>query len=581
MEKRLLLAVVLMTATVLLTNILFPPAEPAPQEEIAADTVVPRDSAPRAAAAAPRQPVTPVAAPGAQAGDTVLVTSPLYTYGFSTRGAALVTAELNDYPSYTREGLVQLVPEGASRFLTHQLVIGDDTVDLGILPFQASAGSFAVADTDSAAARPLVFSYSQPDGFSVTIAYEFWPDLYVVGVRGQVTGAPEGATLITHLGPGLSPHEARDHRSERQMEFVMRGADGMDRFRLEKLRGVQVVERPLTWAGVKDKYFLVAVVAGDERPISRAVVTDLPDTVQVYEVDGEAVPLPRAEMVLSTPIGPDGIFAYQTYLGPQEFDQLGAVGHNLENVTQYAYRWLEPVIRPVAAAILWVLKTLHEALGVAYGWVLILFGVLMRVVLWPLNAKAMRAQMKNMAVQPLMQELREKYKNDPQKQQEELMKLMKEHGFNPLAGCFPLLIPFPVLITLFFVFQNTIAFRGAGFLWLPDLSLRDPLYVLPLFLVASMFMLQLISARASGTENNPQMKMMMYFMPLMMGVLFFTLPAGLNLYYATTNVASIPQQVLIARERKRAKEEMDRKNGVIAGKVPAGARASRRKSRDR
>ena len=131
-----------------------------------------------------------------------------------------------------------------------------------------------------------------------------------------------------------------------------------------------------------------------------------------------------------------------------------------------------------------------------------------------------------------MQEIREKYKDDPQKQQEAMMRLYKEHGFNPLGGCLPMLVPFPVLITLFFVFQNTIAFRGAEFLWLPDLSLRDPLYILPVFLVASMFGLQWVSAHLSGMEQNQQMKMMMYFMPLMMGVIFFTLPAGLNLYYA-------------------------------------------------
>src|SRR5690606_9645664 len=130
------------------------------------------------------------------------------------------------------------------------------------------------------------------------------------------------------------------------------------------------------------------------------------------------------------------------------------------------------------------------------------------------------------------------------------------------------LVPFPVLITLFFVFQNTIAFRGAEFLWLPDLSLRDPFYILPFVLVVSMFALQWVSAHLSGIEQNPQMKMMMYFMPIMMGVIFFMLPAGLNLYYAVTQVASIPQQVMIAGERRRAQEELKRSGGP---KLPTSA----------
>ena len=267
--------------------------------------------------------------------------------------------------------------------------------------------------------------------------------------------------------------------------------------------------------------------------------------------------MPRAELVTSLPVGPDGAFSYEAYLGPQEHQGLTAAGHGLQEVTQYAYAWLEPIIRPFAAFILRVLDWMH-GLGIAYGWVLILFGVLMRVILWPLNAKAMRSQMKNAAVAPLMQQIREKHKDDPEKQQQEMIRLYREHGVNPLSGCLPMLLPWPVLITLFFVFQNTIAFRGAHFLWLPDLSLRDPIFILPVFLVASMFATQWFSVKISGMEQNPQTKSMMYFMPLMMGVLFFNLPAGLNLYYATTNIASIPQQMLIAHERRRAQEEQKR-----------------------
>jgi YidC/Oxa1 family membrane protein insertase len=563
MEKRLVLAVLLMSATVLLTNVLFPP--PAPVDgEPGRDTM-------EAVVASPPASVS-VVAPAARTedADTVEVTSELYRYGFSTMGAALVRAELREYPSYTSGGAVQLVPRGARRFLTHKLVSGSDTIDLGQLPFGPSAGSLSVHGDST---RSLRFTYAQADGFGITLSYTFRPDGYLVDIAGRITGIDTGrATLLTEIGPGLAPHEAKDHRSEQQLEVVIGGAAGIDRFRLAKIEGVEAVQRPLAWAGVKDKYFLAAVLADPDRPFSGVVLRELPDTVQVYESQDEQAVVPRAELVIETPLGAGGDFDMRAYLGPQEFDRLGAVGSDLENVTQYAYRWLEPVIRPVAAAILWVLKTLHDALGVAYGWVLVLFGVLMRVVLWPLNAKAMRAQMKNMAVQPLMQELREKYKNDPQRQQQEMMKLVKEHGFNPLAGCFPLLVPFPVLITLFFVFQNTIAFRGAQFLWLPDLSLHDPLYILPLFLVGSMFALQLISARASGMESNPQMKMMMYFMPIMMGVLFFSLPAGLNLYYATTNVASIPQQLLIARERKRARLEMEQKQPPKKSAPPRGAK---------
>src|SRR5690606_3425146 len=131
-----------------------------------------------------------------------------------------------------------------------------------------------------------------------------------------------------------------------------------------------------------------------------------------------------------------------------------------------------------------------DALRLGYGWVLILFGVLIRLLLWPLNAKAMRSQLKTMELQPRIKEIQTRYKNEPEKMQREMLRLYKEEGFNPMGGCLPMLLPFPILIALFFVFQSTIEFRGVSFLWLPDLSQPDPIYALPVLLGVSMFLLQ-------------------------------------------------------------------------------------------
>ena len=204
----------------------------------------------------------------------------------------------------------------------------------------------------------------------------------------------------------------------------------------------------------------------------------------------------------------------------------------------------------------------HTQLNLGYGWVLVLFGVIMRIVLWPLNQKAMRAQLKNMAVQPQIQEIQAKYKDNPEKLQKEMMRLYKEEGFNPFAGCLPLLLPWPILIALFFVFQNTIELRGVSFGWLPDLSAPDPLYILPVFLGVSMFLMQWVSMRAID-QQNPQMKMMLWIMPIMMVFIFFKLASGLNLYYAVSNIATIPQQIWINNERKKMKVKPA---GVVAKK---------------
>jgi YidC/Oxa1 family membrane protein insertase len=278
--------------------------------------------------------------------------------------------------------------------------------------------------------------------------------------------------------------------------------------------------------------------------------SELPDRVHV-----------RATQSLS----PDGGFGYRLYLGPQEYSRMQAMGEDFEEVNPYGWRILRPIIRPFVAIITTVLVFLHAQLNLGYGWVLIVFGVLMRVVLWPLNQKAMKAQLKNMAVQPLFQEIQAKHKDNPERLQKEMLKLYKEHGFNPLAGCLPMLLPWPVLIALFFVFQNTIEFRGVPFLWLPDLAAPDPIYVLPIFMGATMFLMQWVSMK-SIEQTNPQMKIMLWVLPIMMVFLFFNLASGLNLYYATANIATIPQQIWIAKERKK----MQAKGPVKVAPAPAG-----------
>ena len=121
--------------------------------------------------------------------------------------------------------------------------------------------------------------------------------------------------------------------------------------------------------------------------------------------------------------------------------------------------------------------------------------------------------------------------------------------FSPVMGCLPMLLPMPVLFALYFVFQNTIEFRGVSFLWLPDLALKDPFYITPIFMGLSMLVLSWIGLR--GVPPTPQSKMMAYMMPAMMTVMFLQFPAGLNLYYAVQNVAAMPQQLLLSRERSK------------------------------
>jgi YidC/Oxa1 family membrane protein insertase len=219
---------------------------------------------------------------------------------------------------------------------------------------------------------------------------------------------------------------------------------------------------------------------------------------------------------------------------------------------------------------------MHENLNLAYGWVLVVFGVLVRVILWPLNQKAMKSQVAMMAVQPLLKEAQEKYKDQPDRQQQEVLKIYKEHKVNPLGGCLPLLLPWPVLIALFFAFSKAIELRGAPFLWLPDLAQKDPYYIVPLLMGASMWALSKLSA--AGMPPNPHTKMMTIVMPIMMTVLFLNFPSGLNLYYAVSNIVSLPQQYFI--NKARAAEMQKRQVAPPPAPAPPAA-PSKKKSASR
>ena len=510
------------------------------RDTVRSDTAtLPRSSAvePRADSAVAPLPPGPAAPPPS---DTVRVTSPLYTYGISTRGARLVEATLPRYGSMAagdRRRPAQILPE-QSRLLGLTLVLGRDTISLADWPFRASAESLTVSGP-----TPLRLSATR-NGVTVDLTYTFTPDDYRIDVRGQVTGVgPNGGLLLVGMGPSLANTEADSNENQRALALVTKH-DETERLDFGGLDPGEsrTVSGPLEWAAIKSKYFVTAVLAVDSAGggISGAAAMAPP---------GSDEQPPRANVRLSLPLPPSGNFDYTVYAGPMEYDRLRRIGHSFDDVNPYGWPGFRTVIRPLAAGVRWLLVWMHEHLNLAYGGVLIVFGILVRILLWPLNQKAMRANMQLQAVQPLMKEIQEKHKNDPQKVQQEMFKLYKEHGVNPLGGCWPMLLPMPVLFALFFVFQNTIELRGASFLWLPDLSRPDPLYIIPLIMGFSMYGLSKVGQ--IGMEPNPQMKMMLYIMPVMMTVLFLNFASGLNLYYAVSNIASIPQQWLLARERQK------------------------------
>jgi YidC/Oxa1 family membrane protein insertase len=522
-----------------------PPATDAGAEEPVTD-VDPDQGAPVDTEAVPDQ-VTEIPAAEAAPERLVAVESPLYRYTFSTRGGRLVAAEMQGFESFTRDGPVDLIPEAGRGAMGIRVLVEGRSVDLSSRPVRIEPASGIVLGEGDGPATLTVVADAVGEDPGFELVYSFEPDRYSVGVRGRVIGS-ESAVVFTDLGDGLSMNESREQEEQRALAYVVNNIqEGIRVVALSKVDAPTTEEGPLYWAAFKSKFFTLGVLAGIE--------PDLPEA----RLGGAVVrtsPLEyRAGLEVSQPTGQGGTFDLRLYAGPQDYQRLRDMGRGFQNLNSYGWRLFRPVIRPFVGIIMTILVFLHENLSLGYGWVLIVFGVMMRVVLFPLNHKAMKAQLRNMAVQPLLQEIQTKYKDQPEKMQKELMRLYKEHGFNPLAGCLPMLLPWPVLIALFFVFQNTIELRAVPFLWIQDLSAPDPYYILPILLGASMFVLQWISLRTMDTPN-PQMKAMMWIMPFFMLFIFANLASGLNLYYATANIATLPQQYWIAGERKRAQAQI-------------------------
>jgi YidC/Oxa1 family membrane protein insertase len=548
MDRRLLLAIGLMLIVAVLPSILFPPeptTTPTGAEAVSDSAVGPADTVarePRVEQVTPSMPAPePVAqvedtVPQAVSQDSVVVESGIYRYVFSTVGARLLSVSIKSYPSFAPgdSGPAQLVTED-SWFFQYSLVFGADTVSLADWRFLPSRTEVAVEGGDE-----TIEWVAQRGPAVVRIVQTFRPDQFLFDVQGRFTGIPaEGGLVIVNMGPRIRLVEAdsvwdfRNYAVVTKARSIERTTFGsLDPGEREQIGG------PLDWVAYKSRYFVFAILTVDEAfpRIGAAIVTG------GRRIDKYAK---EADLQISLP-APGGQFSYSVYLGPQEVGLLSQVGHELEDLNPYGW-FLKPIIQPIATIVARILVWMHVTLNLEYGWVLILFGVAVRIIMWPLNQKAMHSSMAMQAIQPEIKAAQERYKGDPQRLQQETMKLYREHGVNPLGGCLPMLLPMPVLFALFFVFRETIEFRGVPFLWLPDLSRADPLYIIPVLMGLSMFVVSKLGQR--GIPPNPQSKMMVYFMPVMLTVLFFKFAAGLNLYYAVSNIASIPQQWLISEKR--------------------------------
>ena len=553
MDKRTLLALGLMAIVLVVTPMLFRQtrtvapvvdstaattpaapngATPATPPAVSAPTV----SAPTGGAIRPDTTTGPKPADSRTLTPTVIAT-PTANYTVLNPGAALSGVSISSFrdlsPASSASSDVTL-RAGTPPLLRYRLALGADTIALDTVPFTVTQ-----LGSTTTFASPLVRLQFQPSR-----------DGHRLEVRGTVPNAPAGSALLVDMPSTIRSVEADTIDDQRHLAYGfkrhLRDVESVSFGKLDSLE-TRSDTGAMQWVAARTKYWLIAVMKPVGTDSASAAFRGLVSRggPQIGKVETQA---------FATTAHPlqNGQIAFDIYAGPQTWQLLKTFNNDLENVNPYA-GFMHGIVQPFATIVMRTLLWMKATFRVNYGWVLVIFGIVVRLLLWPLNQKAMRTSIQMQRLQPELQEIQKKYKSDPEKQRDALVKLYASHGMSPLSpmlGCLPMLLPMPILFALYFVFQNTIEFRDVQFLWLPDISLKDPTYIIPIVMGASMFLLSWIGMR--GVPPNPQAKMMSYMMPVMFTVMFLNFASGLNLYYAVQNIAALPQQWLLTRERAKA-----------------------------
>jgi YidC/Oxa1 family membrane protein insertase len=395
----------------------------------------------------------------------------------------------------------------------------------------------------------LEFVHRQPDGQTVSKSIRFRHGSYGMDVTVRWEGGRATSDVSVLWGPGIVTEGHEEDRYATSGPVLLRNSKliSVDQDDLKEEKTI-VEKGKIQWASLQSKYFMAAFIPRGD--IDGAIFRDEAGTLAGLRFKGST-----GEAKLS-------LFA-----GPKDQTILKAYGSSLDEAIDLG--WFSFVAQPLLVALRFI-----YGLTNSYGLSIIILTILIKIVFYPLTQKSTKSMQEMQKLQPKMKQMREIFKDDRQRMNEEVMKLYKEHKVNPLGGCLPMVLQIPVFFALYNVLLGSIELRQASFLWMTDLSLPETgLFMIPvidvdfrllvLLMGGSMFLQQKMTPMAA----DPMQQRMMLFMPIMFTFLFWSFPAGLVIYWLANNILSIIQQYFTLRSAKQVKE------------APAGKAAARVKAR--
>lgn len=461
----------------------------------------------------------------------IRVTSDLYDFTLSTSGASVRSIVLNKYketndPDAQAYVYMPLASEKTATFKTS----GSEGLSLSTeFPY------VLVDDTDDTlkvenSPRKVIFKAVAQNNTSYIKTYTFYPDTYQVDIDIEVINYGNDpvkgfinmilVSSIPEEGSGMADtYTFTGPLSFNGEELLEDDIDDLE-------ESAKIYSNSIVWSGHVTKYFLSIVSPGESAK-----------QIQIQKIDNSIQNKFISPFVSLEP-GQKTSFKYVSYVGPKDYDLLKSVGHQFEFAKDYGF------FAVLAKPLMHVLKFFYGFLG-NYGLAIILLTICIKIIFWPLTQKSYKSMKGMQKLQPEMQKLREKYGNDKQRLNQEMMTFYKENKVNPMGGCLPMLIQIPVFFALYQVLLGAIELRHAPFMfWIADLSAKDPYYITPLIMGGTMFLQQ----KMTPTNMDPNQAKIMLMMPVIFTFLFLNFPSGLVIYWMVNNLLTILQQYLIKRQ---------------------------------
>ena len=511
---------------------LFGPAHaPAASAASAPASAVPAAAVPTAAGslAAATPPGGEQAATPAAPRERIEVSTDVLRLVFDTEGGSIIKSEFLKYPTQGHpDQPFVLLDSSAERLYQAQSGLID-----GPFPTHKTPMTFSGARTLADGQNELTLRFDSPEvgGVRLNKIYTLKRGSYVIGVRHEIvnaSGQPVSPRLYFQLlRDGNKPSDTSSFYSTFTGPAFFSDAGKFQTVQfsdIDKNKAEFEHTAPDGWAAMVQHYFASAwlLPAGQNRENFAQKVN-----ANLYAA-GMLVPTTVAS-------GATASIDARLFIGPQVEKSLADIAPGLDLVKDYGH------VKIFAKPLYWLLDKLHGVLG-NWGWAIVALVLLLKILFYPLNAKAYSSMAKMKALNPRIMDMRERYKDNPRQMQTEMMRIYREEKVNPMGGCLPMLVQMPVFIALYWVLLSSVEMRGAPWiLWVHDLSVKDPFYILPIVMTLT----TMLQMALSPPPPDPTQAKMMWIMPIAFSVMFFFFPAGLVVYWVTNNILTIAQQWLI------------------------------------